>query len=94
MKVHSLDSPNNQRPRSDLMPTVAAGGDARALVEAKKAVIWFRRCCRAAWLQFKETGAAVFPAGTLNMHHRHQQEPEEENGCLDCCVRMRVRLHA
>lgn len=74
MRVHPLDSPNNQRPRRKLAPVVAAGGDARALMEAKKAVIWLRRAYRAAWLQFKETEAAVFPAGMLNMHHRYQQE--------------------
>ena len=90
MKVHPLDSPKNQRPRRNLTPTVAAGGDRDVLREAKKAVIAFRRAYRAAWLKFQETGTALFPPGTLNMHHRYQQEREEENGFFDWCVRYRA----
>ena len=68
---------------------MSAGGDAKVMREAKKAVHTFRRAYRAAWSLFKELGQACFPAGTLMMHHRHYQEREEENGFFDWCVRMR-----
>jgi len=90
MRIDPFDSPTNQRPRRKITPTVAAGGDAGALIEAKKAVIWFRRAYRAAWLLFQEVGSAVFPSGTLKMHHRYQQEREDDSGCFDWCVRMRA----
>ena len=90
MREHPFDSPRNQRPRRKMTPTVAAGGDARALIDAKKAVIWFRRAYRAAWLVFQELGSAVFPAGTLKMHHRYQQEREDASGYFDWCVRIRA----
>lgn len=89
MRVHPFDSPRNQRPRRKMTPIVAAGGDARALMAAKKAVIWFRRAYRAAWLLFKEVGSATFPAGTLKMHYGYQQE-RQDDGCFDWCVRMRA----
>jgi hypothetical protein len=88
MRVHPLDSPSNHRPRRKLTPIVAAGGDAQALMDAKKTILWFRRAYRAAWNLFKETGAAIFPPGTLNMHHRYRQRRDEEHGCFDGCVRM------
>jgi REP element-mobilizing transposase RayT len=90
MRVHPLESPKNQRSRKQVTPIVAAGDDAQELREAKKAVLWFRRAYRAAWLLFKETGSAVFPPGTLKMHHHYQQSREVENGCFDWCVRMRA----
>ena len=90
LRVHPFDSPKNQRPRRKLTPIIAAGGDARALMEAKKAVIGFRRAYRAAWLLFKKLGSAALPAGTLKMHHGYQQEREDDCGCFDWCVRMRA----
>ena len=90
MRVRPFDSPRNQRPRRKMTPTLAAGGDARAMMEAKKAVIWFRRAYRAAWLLFQEVGSAVFPAGTLKMHYRYQQGREDDSGCFDWCERMRA----
>jgi REP element-mobilizing transposase RayT len=90
LRTDPLDSPKNPRPRKRITPTVSAGGDAKVMREAKKAVHAFRRAYRAVWNLFKELGEACFPAGTLMMHHRHFQEREKENGFFDWCVRMRA----
>ena len=50
-----FDAPRGQRPRGNLNPTVAAGGDARAFANAVRAVKRFRSAYREAWRRFNAT---------------------------------------
>ena len=85
--IRSVDpfaSPTTQRPVGDLNPQLAAGGDADALSNAKKALKMFRLAYRAAWQCFKANASAVFPGGTWLMRWRFGQlcEPLDASWCV------------
>jgi putative transposase len=73
LATNPLDAPTTPRPVGDLNPTLAAGGDHDALVNAKLALKLFRLAYRAAWKEFKEMASATFPGGTLLMRTRFKQ---------------------
>jgi REP element-mobilizing transposase RayT len=80
-----LDAPSTPRPIKHLNPTLAAGGNSRALEIAKQAIKLFRCAYRAAWKAFKAGERVVFPGGTLLMRLRFGQRCEPLDACW--CVR-------
>ena len=84
LRTSPLDSPNTPRPRRELTPRLAAGGDAKALTAAATALKLFRIAYRKAWKQFKELGDALFPGGTLLMRRRFRVECEPLDAACWC----------
>ena len=79
-----FDAPNTQRPRGQLTPHLAAGGDAQAMKMAATALKLVRLAYREAWKSFKVHLQPVFPGGTLLMHKRFgvQCDPLDTCWCL------------
>lgn len=73
LATNPLDAPTTPRPIGKLNPTLAAGGDHDALINAKRALKLFRLAYRAAWEEFKVKACATFPGGTLLMRTRFRQ---------------------
>jgi REP element-mobilizing transposase RayT len=71
--TNPFDAPSTPRPIGALNPTLASGGDRKALSIAKQALKLFRLAYRAAWQDFKAGAQALFPGGTLLMRTRFGQ---------------------
>jgi putative transposase len=84
LRTSPLDSPSTPRPRGELTPHLAAGGDAKALSAAATALKLFRMAYREAWKRFKATGSAIFPGGTLLMRKRFNVECEPLDAACWC----------
>ena len=69
-RTDPFDAPQTQRPRGQLTPHLAAGGDRQAMGTAALALKLFRLAYREAWRGFKDGLEVVFPGGTLLMHRR------------------------
>lgn len=76
-----FDAPTTPRPSGKLNPTLASGGDRKALSVAKQAIKLFRLAYRTAWEEFKAGGLALFPGGTLLMRTRFGQPCQPLDAC-------------
>lgn len=85
LKADPFDAPSTPRPIGKLKPTLAAGGDGKALSVAKQALKHFRLAYRAAWESFKAGTRALFPGGTLLMRTRFGQPCHPLDTCW--CVK-------
>ena len=68
LRADPFASPTSARPKYQINPRVAAGGDKDALQRGITALTLFRETYREAWRKFRRGLKAVFPAGTYLMH--------------------------
>ena len=71
------NSPDSKRPKGGVNPTAVGGGDSALLKQALRLVRAFRESYRAAWNDYVEQKATIFPAGTYLMRRRHHAKCEE-----------------
>jgi len=64
LRADPFASPTTTRPKYQLNPRVAAGGDSEALKQGILALRDFRERYREAWRKFRRGVKCVFPAGT------------------------------
>ena len=72
VRADPFASPTTTRPKYQLNPRVAAGGDKDALQQGIAALRLFRDKYREAWRKYRRGLKAIFPAGTHLMRRLHQ----------------------
>jgi putative transposase len=79
-----FDAPKSVRPKGRLKPCLAAGGHHEVMIEAKRALRYFRQRYREQWRLFCTGAAAIFPGGTLLMRRLFNVacEPLDAPWCL------------